>query len=66
MLYHTGGRSEDAAAVVTDMIRAVPTPDSYALAARLLTTFGDRKQADAVRADARRAFADTSRRARQQ
>ena len=66
MLYHAGGRSEDAAAVVTDMIRAVPTPDSYALAARLLTTFGDRKQADAVRADARRAFADTSRRARQQ
>jgi arylsulfatase A-like enzyme/cytochrome c-type biogenesis protein CcmH/NrfG len=63
-LYHAGGRSEEAATAVTDMIRAVPTPDSYALAARLLTTFGDRKQADAVRADARRAFADTSRRAR--
>jgi arylsulfatase A-like enzyme/Tfp pilus assembly protein PilF len=63
-LYHAGGRPEEAATAVTDMIRAVPTPDGYAMAARLLTTFGDRKQADAVRADARRAFADTSRRAR--
>jgi arylsulfatase A-like enzyme/cytochrome c-type biogenesis protein CcmH/NrfG len=64
MLYHAGGRSDEAVTAVTDMIRAVPTPDSYALAARLLTTLGDRKQADAVRADARRAFADTSRRVR--
>jgi arylsulfatase A-like enzyme/Tfp pilus assembly protein PilF len=64
MLYHAGGRTEEAATAVTDMIRAVPTPDSYVLAARLLTTFGDRKQADSVRADARRAFADTSKRAR--
>jgi hypothetical protein len=37
------------------MIRITPTPDSYALAARLYTMFGDRQQAEAVRADARRA-----------
>jgi hypothetical protein len=37
----------------------MPTPESYALAARLWTMFGDRQQADAVRAEARRAFADT-------
>lgn len=64
MLYHAGGRSDEAATAVSEMIRAVPTPDGYALAARLLTAFGDRKQADAVRADARRTFADTSRRTR--
>jgi arylsulfatase A-like enzyme/cytochrome c-type biogenesis protein CcmH/NrfG len=64
MLYHAGGRTEEAATAVADMIRAAPTPDSYALAARLLTTFGDRKQADSVRVDARRAFADTSKRTR--
>ncbi len=43
---------------VSDMIRAIPTPDGYALAARLLTTFGDRKQAEAVRAEGRRVFAE--------
>jgi hypothetical protein len=43
---------------VTDMVRAIPTPDGYATAARLLTTFGERKQAEAVRAEARRAFAE--------
>ena len=37
------------------MLRITPTPDSYALAARLYTMFGNRKQAEAVRAEARRA-----------
>ena len=41
--------------------RISPTPDSYALAARLYTMFGNRQQADAVRAEARRAFADAPR-----
>jgi tetratricopeptide (TPR) repeat protein len=60
LLYHTGGRSDEAWSAVSDLIRAIPTPDGYATAARLLTTFGDRKQAEAVRAEGRRAFAETS------
>jgi tetratricopeptide (TPR) repeat protein len=57
-LYHANGQGEDAARVLEDLIRITPTPDTYALAARLWTTFGDRQQADAVRAQARRAFSD--------
>ena len=55
MLYQANGRPEAAAKMIADMIRITPTPDSYALAARLYTMFGDRQQAEAVRADARRA-----------
>jgi tetratricopeptide (TPR) repeat protein len=60
LLYHTGGRSDEASSAVSDLIRAIPTPDGYATAARLLTTFGDRKQAEAVRSEARRVFAESS------
>ena len=60
MLYHASGRSDEAATAVADMIRAVPTPDTYALAARLLTTFGDRRQAETVRTEGRRVAEDTS------
>jgi tetratricopeptide (TPR) repeat protein len=63
-LYHSDGRAEEAATAVSEMIEAVPTPDSYALAGRLLTTFGARKQAEAVRAEARRIFSDAPRRTR--
>jgi arylsulfatase A-like enzyme/Tfp pilus assembly protein PilF len=58
MVYQASDRPDDAARVLDDMRRITPTPDSYALAARLYTMFGNRKQADIVRADARRAFAD--------
>jgi len=61
LLYHTGGRSDEASSAVSDLIRAIPTPDGYATAARLLTTFGDRKQAETVRAEGRRVSAETSR-----
>ena len=64
MLYQASGNPDAAAKVVADMLRVTPTPESYALAARLYTMFGDRQQADAVRAEARRAFADTPRAAR--
>ena len=60
LLYHAGGRSDEASDAVSDLIRAIPTPDGYAAAARLLTTFGDRKQAETVRAEGRRVFAETS------
>jgi tetratricopeptide (TPR) repeat protein len=60
LLYHAGGRFDEASDAVSDLIRAIPTPDGYAMAARLLTSFGDRKQAEAVRAEGRRVFAESS------
>ncbi len=61
MLYQATDRSDAAAQVIGDMTRIAPTPESYALAARLWTTIGNRQQADAVRAEARRAFDDVPR-----
>jgi tetratricopeptide (TPR) repeat protein len=55
MLYQASGNPDAASKALTDMLRATPTPDSYALAARLYTMFGNRERADAIRADARRA-----------
>jgi arylsulfatase A-like enzyme/Tfp pilus assembly protein PilF len=60
MLYQASGNPDAAAQTVTDMLRATPTPESYALAARLYAMFGDRERADATRAEARRASADTA------
>jgi tetratricopeptide (TPR) repeat protein len=59
MLYQASGKPEAATRVLDDMLRITPTPDSYALAARLHTMFGNRKQAEAVKLEARRAFAGT-------
>jgi len=56
MLYQANARPDEAERVLSDMTRITPTPDSYALAARLYAMFGNRKQADAVRAEARRSF----------
>jgi len=55
MLYQAGERPDAADQVLSDMLRVTPTPDSYALAARLYTMFGNRKQAESVRAEGRRA-----------
>jgi arylsulfatase A-like enzyme/Flp pilus assembly protein TadD len=57
MLYQASGKPDDAARVLADMLRITPTPDSYALAARLYTMFGNRKQAEIVRTEARQVFA---------
>jgi arylsulfatase A-like enzyme/predicted Zn-dependent protease len=54
MLYQANDQPDEAAGVVSDMTRITPTPESYALAAKLYAMFGDRKQADAVRAEGRR------------
>ena len=59
MLYQASDKPEAATRVLDDMLRITPTPDSYALAARLYTMFGNRKQAEAVKLEARRAFAGT-------
>jgi tetratricopeptide (TPR) repeat protein len=61
MLYQATDRRDAASGIVTAMTRITPTPESYALAARLWTKFGDRQQAAAVRAEARRTFAEPSR-----
>ncbi len=61
MLYQASGQPDAAARVLTEMLRVSPTPESYALAARLFTMFGNRHQAEVVRAEARRAFANPSR-----
>jgi arylsulfatase A-like enzyme/cytochrome c-type biogenesis protein CcmH/NrfG len=55
-LYHTTGQTDAADVAITEMLHAAPTPESYATAARLLSSFGKLRQADSVRAQARRAF----------
>ncbi len=55
MLYQASDRPDAAAGILTDMLRLTPTPDSYALAARLYAMFGNRKAADQIRAQGRRA-----------
>jgi choline-sulfatase len=55
-LYQSTGQLESAARVVSDLPRITPTPDSYALAAKLWTSLGDSKQSAQVRADAKHAF----------
>jgi len=59
MLLRTTGRSDEARDAIADMLRVVPTPESYAAAARVWTMFGNRQEADAVRAEARRTFGET-------
>jgi choline-sulfatase len=61
MLFQATARPQESAQAIADMLRVSPTPESYALAARLWTMFGNRQQADAVRAEARRAFAEPPR-----
>jgi hypothetical protein len=61
MLYQAGGKPDAATRVLDDMLRITPTPDSYALAAKLHTMFGNRKQAEIVKTEAKRAFAGTPR-----
>jgi arylsulfatase A-like enzyme/Flp pilus assembly protein TadD len=56
MLYQANARPDEAERILDDMTRIMPTPESYALAARLYSMFGNRRQAEAVRAESRRAF----------
>ena len=61
MLYQASSRPAEAARVVGELTRISPTPDAYALAQKLYTMFGNRKQAEAIRAEARHAFGDRPR-----
>jgi choline-sulfatase len=60
-LYHAGGQASAAETAITDMLHAAPTQESYALAVRLLKSFGKTRQAEAIRAEARREFGDPRR-----
>jgi arylsulfatase A-like enzyme/Tfp pilus assembly protein PilF len=55
-LYHATGQPDMAASAITEMLRAAPTPESYTVAARLWTSFGNFREAQSVRAEARRTF----------
>jgi choline-sulfatase len=56
VVYHSEGRDELAAAAVADLIRAIPTPEGYALAAQVWTILGDRQRAELLRTEARQRF----------
>jgi predicted Zn-dependent protease len=55
IVYQANGQREEAERTLQEMTRLAPTPDSFALAARVYAMFGDRKEADAMRAEGRRA-----------
>ena len=48
------GERDQAAEVIADLVRITPSPDAYALAAKLWASLGDQKQAATARLDARR------------
>jgi len=55
-LYQTMGQIDEAARTTADLVRITPSPEAYAAATKLWTAFGDRRQAAAMRADARKLF----------
>src|SRR5262245_14890457 len=61
-LYHTVGKNEDAASAIAEMTDILPTPESFAAAARLWTVVGNRLQAEAIRAEMRERFTEAPRR----
>ena len=56
-LYRSTDRGETADRTILSMTREMPTAESYQLAARLWAQSGNQRQADAARAEARRALA---------
>ena len=57
-VYAKTWRSDEAEQAATELIELAPTPESYALAARLWRSLGKPKEADAVRAEGQRALAN--------
>ena len=57
-LYHASGEPDAVNRAITDMLRASPAPETYTIAARLWASFGQTRQAQAIRAEARRTFAE--------
>ena len=52
MLFRAGGRNAEAEREIDALLRAVPTREGYATAARIWSIFGEATRADAVRAEA--------------
>ena len=58
MLYRASNRDAAVEDVLNDLVAATPTPEGYAVAARLWTILGDRSRAEALRSDAQVRFRD--------
>jgi tetratricopeptide (TPR) repeat protein len=56
MLYRASNRDGAVEDVLNELVAATPTPEGYAVAARLWTILGDRSRAEALRSDARARF----------
>jgi tetratricopeptide (TPR) repeat protein len=56
MLYRASNRNDAVEDVLNELVAATPTPEGYAVAARLWTALGDRTRAEALRSDARTRF----------
>ena len=56
LLYRVQGRNAETAQAIDEMLRVAPTPESYAMADKLWTMFGEPARAAAVRAQRRSAF----------
>lgn len=56
MLYRASNRDADVEDVLNELVAATPTPEGYAVAAKLLTILGERARAEALRSDARARF----------
>jgi tetratricopeptide (TPR) repeat protein len=61
MIYQVTERPELATKTIRDMLVISPTPETFALASRLFTMFGNRSEAEAIRNDARRTFGPPAR-----
>jgi tetratricopeptide (TPR) repeat protein len=56
MLYRASNRDAAVEDVLNELVAATPTPEGYAVAARLWTILGERSRAEALRSDARVRF----------
>ena len=56
MLYRTANRDDAVEDVLNELVASTPTPEGYAVAAKLWTDLGDRSRAEALRSDARTLF----------
>ena len=56
MLYRASNRDDAVEDVLNELVSGTPTPEGYAVAARLWTILGDRSRAEALRSDARARF----------
>src|SRR5262245_10069648 len=56
MLYRASNRDAAVEDVLNELVAATPTPEGYAVAARLWTILGERSRAEALKSDARARF----------